>query len=89
MLHYQPRPDRLDARLGLVVGKKHLRAAVGRNLVKRLARETFRMKRSRLPPCDVIVRLSSKLQGLDRQALTGELESLLTRLQRRLAGERG
>lgn len=49
------RPNGLGrARLGLVIGKKHLRLAVRRNRVKRLARETFRLQHHNLPAIDII-----------------------------------
>ncbi|MDX1695633.1 MAG: ribonuclease P protein component [Ketobacteraceae bacterium] len=43
------------ARLGLVVGKKHLKRAVDRNRFKRLARESFRHHQQLLEGLDIIV----------------------------------
>ena len=42
-----------NARLGLVIGKKHARRAVDRNRLRRILREQFRL--SLLPCCDIIV----------------------------------
>lgn len=80
------------ARLGLVIGKKQLRRAVGRNLVKRLARETFRLQRDTLPPVDLILRLGVSLdKGFsptnprpNRRELAAEMLGLLQRLRRKL-----
>lgn len=88
MLHYRPRDHGSDpARLGLVVGKKFLKAAVSRNLVKRLVRERFRHMRPQLPACDVVMRLVAKPQRLDRQAVAAEAEQLFARLARRYTSD--
>ena len=44
-----------EARLGLAISKKHCRAAVGRNRLKRLVRESFRLNRADLKGLDVVV----------------------------------
>ena len=54
------------ARLGLVVPKRLARHAVLRNLLKRLARESFRGVQRRLPAVDVVVRLAKVLVPSDR-----------------------
>ena len=41
------------SRLGLVVGKKNISTAVGRNSVKRIVRETFRLEQF-TQPIDVV-----------------------------------
>jgi len=84
MLHYLPRAGSENvARLGVVVGKKLLKSAVRRNLVKRLVREQFRLQRPTLPPCDLIVRLMAKPGRLDRRALATEVAGLFGKLPRR------
>jgi ribonuclease P protein component len=82
LLHYGPDTcgggQSNGARLGLVIAKRHLRRSVDRNLVKRLVREAFRVRRPGLPSRDLIVRLAAK-PGLpiDRRALAGEIRKLL------------
>jgi ribonuclease P protein component len=45
------------SRLGISVSKKHVRSAVGRNVVKRLVREYFRLHQHELPGVDVSISL--------------------------------
>lgn len=45
------------ARLGLVLGKKSAPRAATRNLVRRLAREQFRLRRGDFEGCDVLIRM--------------------------------
>ncbi len=42
-------------RLGLAIARKHARAAVARNRVKRLVRESFRHHQGELGPLDIVV----------------------------------
>lgn len=50
------RPNNMaDARIGLVVAKKHVRRAHQRNSIKRMARESFRLRQHKLPAIDAIV----------------------------------
>ena len=68
------------ARLGLVVAKRLLRRSVDRNLIRRLARENFRMMRCRLPSRDLILRLVARPEPLDRRALADEIRRLLEKM---------
>ena len=88
-LHYRSRdsqdsPPLAGARLGLVVAKRLARRAVLRNLLKRLARETFRHARPKLAPYDLVLRLAKPAGNcLDRGARKAwcvEIEELLRRL---------
>ena len=82
LLHYricQPNEEN-GARLGLVVAKRLLRRAVDRNLVRRLARENFRLLRSGLAARDLVLRLSSRPATLDRKALAEEIRGLLRKM---------
>ncbi len=47
--------EQAQARLGLVVAKKHVKRANQRNLIKRMARESFRHQQHHLPSIDAIV----------------------------------
>ncbi|MBY4831020.1 ribonuclease P protein component [Burkholderia dolosa] len=50
------KPTGEPARLGLVIGKKYAPRAVTRNLVKRLAREAFRLRRAEFAGYDLLLR---------------------------------
>ena len=88
------KPSGNEARLGLVIGKKQAPRAVTRNLVKRLAREAFRLRRTQLNGFDILVRLHAKI---DRKAMpsasspplraliSSELETLFDRAVREAA----
>jgi ribonuclease P protein component len=56
------------ARLGLVIGKKYAPRAVTRNLVRRIAREAFRVNRAQFDGFDLLLRLHTKF---DRKSLPG------------------
>ncbi|HTR07718.1 MAG TPA: ribonuclease P protein component [Paraburkholderia sp.] len=62
------RPTGNAARLGLVIGKKFAPRAVTRNLVRRIAREAFRVRRAQFEGFDLLLRLHTKF---DRKALPG------------------
>ena len=88
------RPTGKDARLGLVIGKKYAPRAVTRNLVRRLAREAFRLRRADFGGWDVLLRLHTRF---DKKALPGasspplkalcrsEIEVLLDKAAREIA----
>ena len=55
-------PNGLDyARLGLIIPKKVIATAVGRNRVKRLLREGFRLYQAELAGLDVVARLKARV----------------------------
>lgn len=84
LLHYRPRGSDEDrvARLGVIVAKKLVRAAVRRNLIKRLAREQFRLLRPRLPARDLVLRVGSRPPHYDRRLLAAEIRDLFLKLVR-------
>ena len=83
LLHYRIRSSfdaQAGARLGLVVSKRLLRRAIDRNLIRRLARENFRLLRSELPPRDFVLRLVNRPVMFERKALAQEILNLLERV---------
>lgn len=82
LLHYRLRAaeEVAGARLGLVVAKRLLRRSVDRNLIRRLAREHFRLMRCQLQSRDLILRLAAKPKTLDRQVLAEEIRALLGKM---------
>lgn len=70
-------------RLGLVIGKKHIKTAVGRNHIKRLIRESFRNRQ--LPSLDVIVLARSGADSLDNSEVDKILNGLWKRVSKKSA----
>ena len=70
----------LTARLGVVVPKRLIKAAVRRNLIKRLGREQFRLLLTLLPARDLVLRLAVKPGELNRKELAEEIRKLLLKL---------
>jgi len=79
LLHYGKEREEGTARLGLVIGKKFMRRAAGRNMIKRMVRETFRQMRELLPARDWALRLTKALPKPDR-AMRRELAAEISRL---------
>ena len=90
MLHYLPQTDAGGkARLGLVIGKKFVRGAVGRNRIKRQIRERFRLQHDRLQGHDLIVRVIARAERVDRQQIAAEIDRLFAKLRPRVAPTSG
>ncbi len=73
-------------RFGLAVAKKHLRTAVKRNIVKRLARESFRSQQELLSNADMVLLTKKQLTAdwikLDKKQIREEIDNLLKKLNR-------
>jgi ribonuclease P protein component len=76
-----------NARLGLVIAKKHIRHAVDRNRMKRLIRETFRVRQQLLSGVDVIVLARKGMHEIPNAELINQLNGQWQRLIRRMAKE--
>lgn len=78
------RINQLDRpRLGLVIAKKHIRHAVDRNRMKRLIRETFRVKQQQLAGIDVIVLARKGMNDATNTVLIEQLNGQWQRLIRK------
>lgn len=73
----------VNHRLGLVIAKKHVRLAVTRNRIKRVAREFFRQLPDSSPKLDVILLARKGIGQLDN----AELSSILQQQWQRLLGQ--
>lgn len=69
-------------RLGLVISKKSIRLAVGRNRVKRLVRETFRLRQTKLGGLDVVVMSRAGVGDLPNPKLRAALDKHWETLER-------
>jgi len=66
-------------RLGVAVSRKVDKRAVGRNRIKRVARDLFRRERHRLPPGDYVLIAQPGAAALDNAALRAQCLQLLER----------
>lgn len=69
-------------RLGLVISKKNVKLAVGRNRIKRIIRESFRHKQNFLNGVDVIVIARKCMASLNNKELREHLDKQWEKLQK-------
>ncbi|MEH6470398.1 MAG: ribonuclease P protein component [Halopseudomonas sp.] len=69
-------------RVGLVIAKKNVRLAVQRNRVKRIIRQSFRLRSSELPNLDIVVLARKGMGDLDNPALHRLIEQSWQRLEK-------
>lgn len=70
-----------EARLGLVIAKRHVRDAHARNRIKRVTRESFRRIRHQLPALDcVVMARNAATAEKDNAELRGSLDHFWKRL---------
>jgi len=79
------RNQQTQPRLGLVIGKKSVRRAVGRNQIKRVMREQFRLSQQLIAGFDVVLLARRGADQLDKVQLHMQLHALLQQLNRGLA----
>ena len=82
-LHVRFAPEAAGARLGLTVGKRVDARAVGRNRIRRVLRDTFRLQRAALPPGDYVVLAKPEAKTQTAATLRAEFIDLLARAARR------
>lgn len=74
-----------ESRLGLVIGKKHVRLATQRNRTKRLIRENFRHLIQDQPPCiDLVVLAKGGIKTRDQAALHQQVKTLMEKLSQKI-----
>ena len=70
-----------SARIGFAVAKKKIPAAAGRNRVRRIARESFRVNRTALPCDDIIILAQSAAAAARNKDLFASLDKHWQRLR--------
>ena len=69
-------------RVGMVFSKKNVRRAVDRNRLKRLVRESIRLKQHRLPAVDIVILARRGANELENAALHRQLHGMWRRLEK-------
>ncbi|MDT8893374.1 ribonuclease P protein component [Halomonas sp. I1] len=69
-------------RLGLIFSKKNVRRAVDRNRLKRITRESVRLRQHRLPSVDIVLLARRGVQELDNEIVHRQLQGMWRRLER-------
>lgn len=77
-------PQQGHARLGVVTGKRVSRKAVCRNRIRRIVRESFRIKGKKISSLDIVVIARQGCAQLDRIALRKEMDALWEKLKSNL-----
>lgn len=78
-LHAHVRAEATVPRLGVTVSKKVDKRAVGRNRIKRVAREFFRHEKAHLPAGDYVVLVQPGAKLLANAELRAQLQTLFER----------
>jgi len=69
-----------EARLGMAVSRRVSKRAVVRNRIRRIMRESFRVRRADLPSCDVLLIAHTSAAAQSRGDLRADLDLIWTRL---------
>lgn len=69
-----------NGRIGLVVGKRRVRHAVQRNNVRRISRESFRLRKQQLAGLDVIILVKATIERVDKPTFRAEITRLWDKL---------
>ena len=72
--------NRIESRLGLAISKKSVKKAVSRNLIKRIIRDSFRLRRNKLKGWDIVFVSRFAVMQLSKS----ELEVLTSKVWKRL-----
>tara|TARA_R110000772_G_scaffold26389_11_gene68090 strand:+ start:7038 stop:7448 length:411 start_codon:yes stop_codon:yes gene_type:complete len=67
-------------RLGIIVAKKHIKTAVQRNRLKRIIRESFRLRQAEFGTIDLVVLARHGLDQLDNREVQVQMNKLLDEL---------
>jgi len=75
--------DTEHPRLGLTIAKKKEKTAVGRNRIKRVIRESFRLNQHNMPNIDIVVIARDKIGEAENKQLHKQLKKLWKKISLR------
>ena len=78
------RPSSTGPRIGLAISSKVAGNSVQRNRIRRLIRESFRVRQHELPPCDLVVS-ARKVRGVPSSELRASLDGLWAKVREQCA----
>ena len=76
------------ARIGFAIAKKQISLAVGRNRVRRLARESFRHRRDEFPGVDIVLLAKAAAGKASNEQLAKSLEKHWLKIQQATANHK-
>jgi ribonuclease P protein component len=79
------RPNDVEPRLGLAVSTKAAGNSVQRNRIRRVVRESFRLRQRELPPMDFVVSGRAAVRGAANGVLRASLAALWKRVTEQCA----
>jgi ribonuclease P protein component len=72
--------DRSSVRLGLSIAARSVGNAVSRNRLRRVIRESFRLRQQQLPPVDIVIGARSAARAATAKELREALQRLWTQI---------
>jgi ribonuclease P protein component len=72
-----------NPRIGLTIAKKKEKTAVGRNRIKRIIRDSFRLNQHNLPNIDIVVIARNQIGEADNKHLHKQLNKLWKKIAQR------
>lgn len=79
------RPNEQGPRLGLAVATKTAGNSVQRNRIRRLVRESFRLRQHELPPMDFVVSARTRARGAGNIEVRASLDALWNKVKEQCA----
>ena len=76
-------PRDKNSRIGFAIAKKRIKLAVQRNRIKRVIRNSYRLKQHKLPPVDMVIMAKSGIEKLENKAIHQQIEILWQKIIRR------
>ena len=77
--------SKTSPRLGIIVAKKNVKSAVQRNRLKRIIRESFRLRQGEFGTIDLVVLARQSLDKMNNQEVQSQINKLFDELLSKLS----